>query len=727
MRPLLLVLLATCAAAQEAPAQEAPPQETPAQEAPPQEAPRVGLVLSGGAARGIAHVGAMRVIEDAGIPVDVVAGTSMGAVVGGLYAAGYSVDSLDAIVRQSDWAGLFTDARDRRGASPEARLGESDAALSFPIEGGTPGLPSGLVAGQAVLDKLTRLAWPVQDVRDFRRLPRPFAAVVVDAGTGDVVRLTSGSLPLAIRASLSIPTLFAPVEIDGRLYVDGGIARNLPAEDARALGADVLVCVDVTETAPGGARPMSILDVLLNAVFYRADRSLAEQQARCDVLIRPDIDGLGPAAFASAEAWIDRGAEAAEAQRGALDSLAARLGARRPTPAPVSRPARVEAVRVEGVSGPAARLVRERLAIRTPARLTAEALQSAVRRVVSTGAFALVTTRIDAPGDSGAAVPTLVVTATPAEGDRLGVGFRYDTDYDAALLFTLGLRDVGTFGSLARLDVRLGEQTQLQAGYVARVSPGVSVAAQAGYNAVPVQFFDGGDRARASSTLDVVAARLLGGPVLFGDVLTGVGPSAEVVRASPEVGPDSLETATWTVAALEAFAAADSRDRRAFASRGVRVLASAEASPGLGARFAHASLDAEGYVPLGAGVSVGARAALALAVGSDVPADRLSFVGGAVVPLVLPGRFFPLYGLETLELSGRAAQLGAVSVQWSPVERVFVRAVANAGRAGDALDRFRTGGALTLGATTPVGPAELTLSGAGPGSAGVFVSLGRAF
>ncbi|MEM6647662.1 MAG: patatin-like phospholipase family protein, partial [Bacteroidota bacterium] len=209
--------------------------------------PTVGLVLSGGSAKGLAHIGALRVLEDIGVPIDVVTGTSMGSIVGGLYAAGYGVDQLDALVGTQDWTALFSDAVDRRRVAPEARLGEGAALLSLPIEGGALVLPSGLISGQGIFDLLAGLTWPVHHVRDFAQLPRAFAAVVVDAETGAPVRIGSGYLPLAIRASMSLPGVFAPVEIDGRRYLDGGLARNLPAEDARALGADVLVCVDVSE------------------------------------------------------------------------------------------------------------------------------------------------------------------------------------------------------------------------------------------------------------------------------------------------------------------------------------------------------------------------------------------------------------------------------------------------------------------------------------------------
>ena len=229
----------------------------------------------------------------------------------------------------------------------------------------------------------------------------------------------------------------------------------------------------------------------------------------------------------------------------------------------------------------------------------------------------------------------------------------------------------------------------------------------------------------------MLSARVLGGPVLFDTFLTGVGPVAAYVRAVPDVAPDSVEGQSWTYAAASAFATADTRDQTAFPSRGGYVLATAEWSPGVGASFRHVSLDAQAWQPVLRGVSVGARLAATRVWGGDVPADQLGFVGGAVVPALLPNRFFRLYGAETLELAGPASQLLAASAQAEPVDDLFVRATANAGRAGASWSfdpgDWTAGLGLTLGAATPVGPVELTLGTDFEGTLGVTVAIGRSF
>ena len=209
--------------------------------------PKIGIALSGGAARGLAHIGVLKVLEQAGIPVDVIAGTSMGSVVGGLYALGYNADQLDTIVRAQDWFRLLTDPVDRRDLPVDRKIAADRIMLTLPIYRGGIHLPRSVVPGQRIWELLTRLTWSAHGVHDFHRLPTPFAAVATDLETGQAVVLDRGFLPDAIRASMALPSVFAPVELGGVVLIDGGVVRNLPAHDARALGADVLICSDVTD------------------------------------------------------------------------------------------------------------------------------------------------------------------------------------------------------------------------------------------------------------------------------------------------------------------------------------------------------------------------------------------------------------------------------------------------------------------------------------------------
>ncbi len=210
-----------------------------------QERPKIGLALSGGGAKGFAHVGVIKVLEEIGLPIDFITGTSMGSIIGGLYAIGYSVGELEELVTATDWNDLFRDRVRRRDLAIESKMLDGRYMLSLPLNGLAPGLPTGLIAGQKISKLFERLTLPYHDVSDFRQFPIPFACVATDIVTGEVVVLDHGYLPEAMRASMSIPSVFTPVEIDDHLLVDGMLVRNFPVEEVRALGADIIIGVDV--------------------------------------------------------------------------------------------------------------------------------------------------------------------------------------------------------------------------------------------------------------------------------------------------------------------------------------------------------------------------------------------------------------------------------------------------------------------------------------------------
>ena len=216
--------------------------------APPPARPRVCLVLSGGGARGMAHIGVLRVIEELKVPVDCIAGTSMGAVVGGLYASGMSAAQIETTIRSVNWQEAFRDAPPRRDLNFRRKQDDRNFLVRLPL--GLKHyhilLPKGFIQGQTLQETLRQLTLPFSNTTNFDELPTPFRAVATDLVTGDAVLLEKGDLSIAMRASISAPGVFAPVDYEGRLLVDGGLAENLPIDVARAMHADVLIVSDVS-------------------------------------------------------------------------------------------------------------------------------------------------------------------------------------------------------------------------------------------------------------------------------------------------------------------------------------------------------------------------------------------------------------------------------------------------------------------------------------------------
>src|SRR2546430_1358956 len=202
--------------------------------------PRVGLVLSGGGARGAAHIGVLKILEQMRVPIDAIAGTSMGAVVCGLYASGLSARDIEKIMTSINWQDAFRDRPPREDLTLRRKQEDESFLVKFPlgVRAGHILLPKGLIQGQGLTQMLRRLTLPVARLSDFDQLPTPFRAVATDLESGDAVVMGAGDLTSAMRASLSAPGVFAPVEREGRLLVDGGIPDNVPVDIARAMGGD---------------------------------------------------------------------------------------------------------------------------------------------------------------------------------------------------------------------------------------------------------------------------------------------------------------------------------------------------------------------------------------------------------------------------------------------------------------------------------------------------------
>src|SRR5690554_945681 len=199
---------------------------------------KVGLVLSGGGAKGLAHIGALKVIEEAGIEIDYIGGTSMGAIVGGLYAVGYTPAQMDSLFQVLDFEELIRDRLPRSSKTFIERAHNERYTLTLPFDHFKIGFPSGLSKGQNLYNLMSNLMHHVHQVEDFSKLPIPFFCIAADIETGQTVMLDHGSLPDAVAASAAIPTIFSPVELDDRLLIDGGVFNNYPVEELRQRGAD---------------------------------------------------------------------------------------------------------------------------------------------------------------------------------------------------------------------------------------------------------------------------------------------------------------------------------------------------------------------------------------------------------------------------------------------------------------------------------------------------------
>lgn len=433
--------------------------------------PKVGLVLSGGAARGIAHIGVLKALEEQGVRIDAIAGTSMGAVIGGLYASGYSVEELEKLATTLDWQQALSDAPPRKDVPFRRKQDDRDflvkQKLSF-RDDGSLGLPLGVIQGQNLSLLLESKLAHTADTRDFDKLPIPFRAVATDIASGEKMVFSRGHLPQVIRASMSIPAVFAPVELDGRLLVDGGMVDNIPVDVARDMGVDLAIVVDIGTPLRDRKQLATVVDVLNQSITLMTRRNSEEQLASLhqdDVLIQPSLAAFGVTDFGRAQDMIDAGYRAARALDNRLASLRRAEG---DTGLAVARSPRqrrpiITAIRVENDSKVSDDVIRYYIRQPLGEPLELDRLQTDMGTLYGLDYFDRVQYRVVHKGDDN----TLVINARGRRGgtDYLRLGLNLSDDMRGDSAFNLGasyrVNGINRLGAEWLTRAQIGDQQEL--------------------------------------------------------------------------------------------------------------------------------------------------------------------------------------------------------------------------------------------------------------------------
>lgn len=434
--------------------------------------PKIGLVLSGGAARGLAHIGVLKALEEQGVKIDAIAGTSMGAVIGGLYASGYKIDELEKLALGIDWQQALSDAPPREDVPFRRKQDDRDflvkQKLSF-RDDGSLGLPLGVIQGQNLALLLESMLAHASDTRDFDKLPIPFRAVATDIASGEKVVFRKGHLPRVIRASMSIPAVFAPVEMDGRLLVDGGMTDNIPLDVARDMGVDIAIVVDIGTPLRSRKQLATVVDVLNQSITLMTRRNSEEQLAslhKNDVLIQPPLASFGVTDFGRAQEMIDAGYRATRildarlAQLRPAEPLDAELSAAR---APGQRTPVITAIRVENDSKVSDDVIRYYIRQHIGEPLDLGRLQTDMGTLYGLDYFEQVQYRVVHKGDEH----TLVINARGKRSgtDYLRLGLNLSDDMRGDSAFNLGasyrVNGINSLGAEWLTRVQIGDQQEL--------------------------------------------------------------------------------------------------------------------------------------------------------------------------------------------------------------------------------------------------------------------------
>jgi NTE family protein len=541
----------------------------------------VAVVLSGGSAFGMAHVGVLEAIEAAGIPIDIVVGTSMGSIVGGMYAAGYSPAQMEALLVGLDWTAVFSDNRSSAGDRFQRRVRET-WALRMGIEKGGLELGDGLIAGQSILTLFTTLTAHCLDAKSFDSFPVPYRAVAADLMTGEKVVIGRGSLAEAMRSSMSIPAVFRPYVLEGRTLVDGGMVDDLPVDVARQLGADIVIAVESRGPDPASPEdlksPLAIAGQTANLMILQ---NLRPSREAADLFIKCDLHGFSTASYQAAARLIERGREAGRAAQGGLEALARRIAADRPLVQPGTEPNRAAlvdppvfaSVRVEGAGGADADFARKSLAPLTGHGYRREDLKAAIDAIYATGHFDLVKLGFEAASASGdvpAGVTAVVSLLPDASSDKaIFAGISYSGVYSSEFSNSikagtaLFLQDLSGKDSALLVNLELMSALRLGLSYFQPLGP---------FYLAPWLRYDSEYDSVSFSASDVVVGskfRSAGGGLWAGLALgrdsdLAFGWSWESVHSAEFAGTESRK-----LSALRGAVYLDGRDASAFPERGL--------------------------------------------------------------------------------------------------------------------------------------------------------------
>ena len=446
--------------------------EVQAGPAVPDGRPRIGLVLSGGGARGMAHVGVIQVLEEMKIPIFCIAGTSMGAIVGGLYAAGMSPADMEKFVTSMEWNEAFKDKPPPSEMPFRRKQDAADYLIDFDLgyQDGKFTIPKGLLQGQNLNLILKSLLIHTEGIDDFNKLNIPFRAVATDIETGDAVILDKGELVKAIRASMSIPALFAPVEIDGRILVDGGIANNLPVDIARQMGADVVIVVDIsTELSHRDhlTTSVAITSQLTSIMVQRNTQAQIRTLRERDVLIRPEMGDIGSGDFFKAPEAVAVGRKKAEEMKPQLGHLAVeeqdflaylQIQRKKDTEMPV-----IDTVAVVNKTSLPSSMIASKITIKPGDKLNMAELKRNIDRIYGIDLFERVDFRLTKKDKSSAIVIEPLEKSWGPNYFRFGLGlednFRGSGSYALTTQFTKTA--INRLAGEWRTEVRIGENPRV--------------------------------------------------------------------------------------------------------------------------------------------------------------------------------------------------------------------------------------------------------------------------
>jgi len=425
--------------------------------------PKIGLVLSGGGAKGLAHIGVLKVLEEAGIKIDYIGGTSMGAILGGLYASGYTANQLDSIFNATDYDAVLKDDIPRSSKNFYEKNNNERYALALPFRKFKIGVPAALSKGLYNYNLITRLSHHVRNQRDFTKLPIPFLCIATDIETGEEEVLKNGFLPQAVLASGAFPSLYVPIEINGKYLIDGGILNNFPVAEVKKMGADIIIGVDVQDDLKSRDHLQDATRILVQISNLQMIEQMNKNKLLIDIYIKPDIKDFSIISFEQAPEIIKRGQEAAYLVLHKLQELSSNYK----TKQTVTAKKETDSLKIQNITLPELKnytraYILGKLRFKNNTTITYRDLKKGIENLNATGNFYGINYTIDAENDQNNIALNLLENPNKT---YLKFGLHYDGLYKSGVLVNLSQKKLFFKNDVFSGDIILGDNFRYLVDY----------------------------------------------------------------------------------------------------------------------------------------------------------------------------------------------------------------------------------------------------------------------
>lgn len=703
--------------------------------------PKVGLVLSGGGAKGYAHIGALKELNKLGIEFDYISGTSMGSIVGGLYAIGYSPEYIEHLVQSQDWNSLLLDKIDRRQLSLDQKSYNEQQFVSFPVSKESISLPYGIVFGQNISNLLSKMASPVHQFTSFSEFQTPFLCIGTDIANGESVVLDKGDLALAMRASMAIPTVFTPVTINGRLLVDGGLVNNFPAKELAERGCDIIIGVDVQSNIDYQIEDLNSITAILDrsAGFYR--KALNDTAALyVDYYLHPDITKYGVGSFSDYDSIILKGEQVVLAHQAELQELADYLKSfpnyemKIRDLQPLSSFV-LDSVIVINNKDISKAIIISSLNFKKGDIVEMEDLEYAIKQLYGSLFFNTVKYRI-LPGKNGS---VLEIDLEEVELGSIGVGVHYDTDHKAGLLLTGSFRNILLKNTILETAIGLSENPHARLKYYQNRGLLPSFVFAAKWSSFSfIDYLNGKDKVGQYRFSNLIFDLYLQS-ISKRTVALGAGMQIELSSLRNDIGIDfGVDNSSYTQNYFNffTFLKVDRWDDSFFPHRGGKVNINAVfvthflkgGNLNFGEKATILSAEYDKAIPLAPRWTFRPRVNLGLSFGKGVYLSQLFLLGGQGNHY-LPG-MISFTGLNIGQLSGEQLLSGRMRLQYNFYKKHYLTStldVANIKDNKSELFDFESsaiGYGLTYGYNSFIGPIELSIMGSNFRGVSGYLNIG---